>query len=254
MSNIASFDVGHRSLSICVATVEHDIKCILNWWIKNNTKLIKTLDQLDELSVSQAQKVVNTLVSRCSKLVRWFEDSFKVIYMSRIDMFPDISIKNTNVIQRARATKSALYQIDTSVSFDKVLIEDQTINKLSSEVMYQIAYHYSDNEEIDDYVLVSANEPDICKKDKPHQLIIQDPRLKNLITIGPDLEIGKFYAENKDLYEANKKHAKANFEQYISIFGSTELKCSYAKLTRKNSRKGRDVADSFMQLLSHVIL
>ncbi len=254
MSNIASFDVGHRSLSICVATVEHDIKCILNWWIKNNTKLIKTLDQLDELSLSQAQKVVNTLVNRCSKLVRWFEDSFKIIYMSRIDMFPSTSIKNTNVVQRARATKSALHQIDSSVSFDKVLIEDQTINKLSSEVMYQIAYHYSDNEEIDDYVLVSAHEPISFKKDKPHQLIIQDPRLKNLITIGPNLEIGKFYAENTDLYEANKKHAKANFEQYISIFGNTELKCSYAKLTRKNSRKGRDVADSFMQLLSHVIL
>ena len=248
MFRVASFDIGHRSLAVCVVDRRLDILCTINWWVMKNSRIIRGLNQLDELKTSDQKIIIQAFIVECTKLINWFIDVFVIKYMSRIDMFPD-GLKNTTSIERAKATKSTLSQIDCDLpGFDIVLIEDQTINKLSSEVMHQAAYHYACGSDIVNSTLLVGSDRDFSNVKQGPEVLLRNPRAKNKISLDGGLDIGKFQSENVDLYEANKKHAQANFEKYIELFGSEQLRCKYARLIKHSRRKGRDVADSFMQM------
>ena len=168
------------------------------------------------------------------------EDVKKLIHIAFIDVLdivPNQKVKDTDIIERTRALKKALYCINEKVqSYRKedthplqVCIEYQmNVNDKSRTVYNQLLYEYAD--------------------EHLYKLIIMKPLLKNTIYLEESLKYCYIIEKYNSTYRCNKQHSKLNFLHFIQVF---QLEEKIKHIPKKNLD---DVADTFMQVLAYLLL
>jgi hypothetical protein len=217
---------------------------------------ILALSELDRLSSKEQLALISitlTTLRAISSLIR------KIIIFHRLMSVQllDGNIRKSGLIARAAATKAFLYSfskwcISSSLVPEYVLIEDQTINNLSGEVMSQITMYYCKPSVTFAFHPQSQETPPISPEESYPEIRIMNPRLKNTISFnGSALSLDVFYGKYSNLYSANKAHSKANFLHFMATIRPNSIDWEEYTSSGKNgkiaSSRKKDIADAFMQ-------
>ncbi len=207
----------------------------------------------------------------------------KILYANVVDLSHGISANKVPILDYTKSLKYLLHYYDSFIQPDTILIEYQmTKNNISSNISAQIAYHYSNIDNvhitlkdskhikktststkkiggvsdninlsfaIDDMkhnVISHRAQIQAIEHEKKHVEII-GTSLKNSFHFSENLSYGHFI-EKYSNKTANKKHTDANFRKFLSIYDENLL-----DIIDNTPNKTDDIADAFMMIYGWIL-
>ena len=204
--NVLSFDCANKSLGVSIFTYNKNFQKDINNVLESN---IENIDKLIN---------INDIIN----------NSINILYLDVIDVLPDLKVSEVSLLDRTKAFKSVILQINDIV--DKYLkgqkinicIEYQPVfNDKSRTICNQLIYEYTLKEN--------------------YEIHIVNPSLKNKIYFTEELKHNLFLAKYNSNYKANKNHTKSNFLYFIKVYNLDNL---IKKIKKSNLD---DIADSLLQ-------
>jgi hypothetical protein len=248
---ILSFDCGHESMGVTLLNFDSEhLKTIDTIITEDFITRVHALRELNRLQQNEKILLINYIFDVISSAAIYL-GKLITLYITTSVKLVDSNVRALGLIGRANGVKYFLKRLDMyckdkDIIPDIVLIEDQTINNISGEVASQVAFHYS-------HVMVQISSyPEIhlpeykCSSD--YRIVIMDPRKKNQIAFDPCLCIDMFYKKYIKSYDANKAHTRANFLYFIEAISAEDM------LHGVPSKRKKDIADSFMQVIAYIRL
>lgn len=214
-----SFDCANKSLAVGLYKIDNDL-----------VKSIRDIINRYKLCQSDTEKV-GGMKSDIDSLIN-------IIYIDVLYLIPDKKVKDSSILDRTRGLKEKLVSINKIIEDEvhlsndekiKVFIEYQmNVNDKSRTIYNQLIYEYID--------------------ETKYEIIIMKPHLKNTIYLSEELKYCDILKNYNSVYRCNKQHSKLNFLHFIEVFG---LQDKIKHIKKKNLD---DIADTFMQMLSYIIL
>lgn len=291
---VLSFDCGHDSLGVCLVDINIKWKEQLTSFIEETYDKFTAIRELNRLNISDKASLIKYINNKIQELDAILSAVYKIEQVFSMQITDGDNVRKLGPISRASKTKLFLVNLWNAMYNakwfpDVVLVEDQTINHLSSEIVGQVSFFFSPPVPsrhislesyqnirqtvhpniVEDWLYASntsntSNIPNTTtmNEEVPQlnvEIIMVKPTLKNMIYFDETLRITHFYSKYINLYEANKSHTKANFLYFISVMDSKKHKdITCRKRVGKNrgkvtSKRQRDMADSFIQALAYTL-
>lgn len=215
-----SFDCATKTFAYILIKVNFDQLFID---ISEVTKIVKLLEH--KLQNDGYSEDIEKMINKIDNKTRF---AIEIITGNCIDLIPGIANKDIDTIERVKIvseyTKNEIFP----------LIKDIPIDQLSVLVEFQMS-HNTQSKVVSIVLLALFSEYELC---------LVNPSLKNKLYFTEKGRYCYFMEKYKNSYDANKKHALYNFKEFERIFDQ--------KLNLSDKLKGH-VADSFMQILGHIM-
>lgn len=276
---IAGYDCALKNLGICFIYYDDE-------WVDKLEKLISII-KTDYKNINyNDEKSISNIVTIFEKINNILDNVIKIIFFNVIDLVPNNTIEEVNIIDRTKRLKYLLNCLDLELPKpDIVLIEYQMKqNDISRCISHQIAYHYMDicdniifekkseqsNKKnikkkkvrkkipisgnnimyyIDDYPIKKYNEDLYDKKSITKNNIVEvvGTSLKNSVSFSKKGEYCNFILKYSN-YVANKKHTDWNFKYFMEVFGGVD-----SDFFININKKTDDISDAFMMIFSWLV-
>lgn len=163
-------------------------------------------------------------------------DLIEILYVDVLDIIPNKKVKDVDIIERTKMLKDAIKIVNNNIKpfiqeysqKVNVIIEYQmNVNDKSRTVFNQLIYEYTE---------------DI------YNIIVIKPMMKNMISLREELRYCKLLKNYTSVYKCNKQHTKLNFLYFLDKLDITD------KVKHIEKKNLDDIADTFMQVLAHLVL
>ena len=261
---VLSFDCGHNSLGVCLIDVNMLWVTRLNELVDSSYDKFTALHELDRLDDNDKKLLAKYIYSKLLEMIHAVENIYQIINVFSAKLVEG-KVREAGIIQRAASSKVFLAHLHNKITAmqwhpDVILIEDQTINKMSSEIAGQIAFFFSPPYVYARHILLPNIQiyPPSAEKwfydiGNDNQLptkinctaptiVSVKPTLKNTIYFDETLTIDVFYMKYTTLYEANKNHTLSNFKYFMKVMHS---------YIYKPNKRQRDMSDAFIQAIAY---
>lgn len=215
-----SFDCATKTFAYILIKINFDQLFI------NSSDVIKIVRHLEHRLQNngysdEIEKIINKLDNKTKYAI-------EIITGDCIDLIPGIANKDIDTVERVKIVSKYVK--------DKIfpIIKDIHNDQLSVLVEFQMS-HNTQSKVVSIALLALFSEYELC---------LVNPCLKNKLHFTEEGKYCHFMEKYKNSYDANKKHALYNFKEFERIFDQS--------INIPDKIKGH-VADSFMQILGHIL-
>lgn len=215
-----SFDCATKTFAYILIKIKMDQLFI------DTHELIKIVKHLEyKLNHDGYSVEIENMINKLDHKTKY---AIEILTGNCIDLIPGIANKDIDTVKRVKVvsdyTKNEIYP----------LIKDIPMDKLSVLIEFQMS-HNTQSKIVSIALLALFSEYELC---------LVNPSLKNKLCFTEEGRYCYFMEKYKNSYDANKKHALYNYKEFERIFNQ--------KINLSDKLKGH-VADSFMQILGHIM-
>lgn len=273
MTIIAGFDCAVKNLGICY--VEYND----NWQLKIAPLITRLADLYGQIKNMDKGEFINKALIIVKDINKFIDNIIKIKFFNVVDLIPEYEGNKSPLMIRTRRLKYLLNALDENLLMPNiVLIEYQMKqNDISRCISHQIAYHYTNYDNItikfndsinksnrlksktnnknnsgktnnknnstifyavNEYILHNNNN----NNNSCNTVEVVGTALKNASSFTDKGEYSNFILKYSN-YIANKKHTDWNFKYFVGIFGGDEK-----DLLKGISNKTNDISDAFMMI------